>query len=291
MPRLFCFGYGFSAATLAHSLMNRGWDIAGTAREEAKRDRMRAEGIDPVKFDGTSPIADLEGALRGARHVLLSVPPGKEGDPVLAHHADYFRKHADRFEWVGYLSTTGVYGDRQGDWVDEDTAPAPLTPRGQARLKAEQDWLTLQQEAGLPVHIFRLAGIYGPIRNPFRSLRDGTARRIEKKGQVFSRIHVEDIAGILRASIDEPHPGRVYNVCDDEAAPPQDVITFAAELLNMEPPPLIPFEKAKMSEMGRSFYAECKRVRNNRVKEELDYTFKYPTYREGLMALQEAERF
>jgi nucleoside-diphosphate-sugar epimerase len=216
---------------------------------------------------------------------LLSAPPDAAGDPVLASHANDLA--AARPSWLGYLSTTGVYGDRAGEWVDEQTPPAPQSERAMRRLAAEQAWLAWGRAHEMPVHIFRLAGIYGPGRNQLESLREGTARRIVKPGQVFSRIHVEDIANVLEASIAKPNAGAIYNVCDDEPAPPHEVIEYAAKLLNTTPPPLERFEDAarSMSEMALSFYADSKRVRNERIKTELGVALGYPTYREGLMAL------
>ena len=194
---------------------------------------------------------------------------------------------AGQLKWVGYLSTTGVYGDRQGGWVDENSELLPATERGRRRVQAEADWQSLHTAHSLPLHIFRLAGIYGPGSNQLVSLLNGKSRRVVKQGQVFSRIHVDDIAATLEASLEKPNPGRVYNVCDDEAAPPQEVVAHAAELLKRPPPPEIAFEEADMSPMGRSFYAESKRVSNERIKQELAVELAYPTYREGLSALLE----
>ncbi|MBI1262117.1 MAG: NAD-dependent epimerase/dehydratase family protein [Rhizobiales bacterium] len=282
-PRLFCFGYGFSAAALGRRLAARGFEIAGTCRQPEKAERMKEQGVAAYLFDGR--LADADAALKGTTHLLLSVPPGETGDPVLAVHGKAIAGLAPDLQWLGYLSTTGVYGDREGDWVDEESPLEPGTERGARRLAAEQGWQALAEAHDLPLHIFRLAGIYGPGRNQLQSLREGKARRIIKPGQVFSRIHVEDIAGILEASIDRPHPGRAYNVCDDEAAPPQDVVAFAAELLGMAPPPEIDFEAAELSPMARSFYSESKRVTNQRLHDELGVTLRYPNYREGLRAL------
>jgi len=271
MPHLFCFGLGFSAQALIRRLQPKGWTISGTNRDGAPLD-----GVTVWHFDGGAPVP--EAALEGVTHLLLSVPPGADGDPVAKQHHGLLAQR--RFDWVGYLSTTGVYGDRGGDWVDENSPLEPSTERGRRRLEAERDWLDL-----LDAHLFRLAGIYGPGRNQLVSMLDGTAKRIVKPGQVFSRIHVDDIAGVFAASIAAPRPGRAYNVCDDEPAPPQDVVAFAAELLGMKPPPEIAFAEAELPPMARSFYAESKRVSNRRIKQELGYRLLYPTYREGLRAL------
>ncbi|MEL6099673.1 MAG: SDR family oxidoreductase [Pseudomonadota bacterium] len=217
---------------------------------------------------------------------MVSAGPNAEGDPILTQYRDVIAATAPTLEWVGYLSTTGVYGDHNGAWIDESTPLAPSTQRGQWRKAAEQAWIDIPD---LPLHIFRLAGIYGPGRGPFEKVRRGTARRIIKKGQVFSRIHVDDIAQVVTASINRPNPGAVYNVCDDDPAPPQDVISYAAELLELPEPPAVAFEKAEMTPMARSFYAESKKVRNDKIKDELGVALKYSNYREGLAALLAAE--
>ena len=278
MNTLLSIGHGYSGAALARRLLAQGWQVIGTTRNPAKAARMAAEGVEPVLLPGS-----LAPALARATHVLTSVAPEGGADPILAAHEAELR--AARPVWMGYLSTTAVYGDHAGDWVDEETALTPATARGQARVAAEAGWAAL----GLPLHIFRLAGIYGPGRGPFEKVRDGTARRIIKPGQVFSRIHVEDIAQVLEASIARPRPGAVYNVCDDDPAPPEDVIGHAAELLGLPLPPAIPLDQAEMTPMARSFYAESKRVRNDRIKDELGVRLLYPTYREGLAALLAAE--
>ena len=285
MPgRLFCFGLGYTAMVLARRLRRHGWKIAGTTREDERCRMLAGEGIEAYRFDRAQPLADPAAALAGANYILLSVPPDAEGDPVLDLHGDDIAGLGG-IRWLGYLSTTGVYGDRGGDWVDETSELRPSTERGARRVAAEQGWLNLGQRHGLPVHVFRLAGIYGPGRNQIESLKAGSARRIVKPGQVFSRIHVEDIATVLEASMAKPNPGATYNVCDDEAAAPQDVVAHAAGLLGIEPPPEIAFETADLSPMGRSFYAESKRCRNGRIKTELGVSLRYPSYREGLRAL------
>ena len=282
--RLFCFGLGFSARALAGRLRDAGWRLAGTTRGPDKAAALRAEGFEVFAFDRDRPLDDPAGALAGATHVLSSVPPDERGDPVIDHHGDALRGCAG-LAWLGYLSTTGVYGDRAGGWVDEDSALEPTGSRGQRRVDAERAWLALHRERGLPVHVFRLAGIYGPGRNALESVRAGRARRVDKPGQVFSRIHVEDIAAVLEASIARPHPGRAYNVCDDNPAPPQEVIAHACALLGREPPPLVPIEDAELSPMGRSFYRDNKRVANRRIKDELGVRLAYPDYKAGLAAL------
>lgn len=275
---LLSFGHGFSARALARRLVPQGWRVIGTTRSAEKVEALRDEGVEGVVWPGS----DLSEALGAATHLLTSVSPGEDGDPVLNALGDDIAAIAGRLDWAGYLSTTGVYGDHEGDWVDEGSPLEPSTARGQKRVVAEAAWRAIP---GLPLHIFRLAGIYGPGRGPFEKVRRGTARRIIKQGQVFSRTHVEDIAQVLEASINRPNPGAAYNVCDDDPAPPQDVIGYAAELLGLPLPPAVDFEEADMTPMARSFYAESKRVENSRIKDELGVVLKYPDYKAGLEAL------
>ena len=279
---LISFGHGYSARALARLLVPRGWTLYGTTRKPEKCALLEAEGVIPILW----PDGDLSEALNAATHILMSAAPGEEGDPVLARYGLEIAEIAERLSWAGYLSTTGVYGDHQGAWVDETAALTPATRRGQMRVEAEREWA---QIPGLPLHIFRLAGIYGPGRGPFEKVRNGTARRIIKPGQIFSRIHVEDIAQVLAASTLRPNPGAAYNVCDDNPAPPQDVIGYAAELLGLPLPPEVSFEEAEMSPMARSFYAESKKVDNTRIKEELGVDLIYPDYQTGLQALLAAD--
>ena len=283
--RLFCVGLGYSAMALARRLIGKHWRVAGTCRSAAKADALRAIGIEPFLFDRNAPLADAAAALAGTTHLLSSVPPDAAGDPVIDHHGNDLVR-LEGVKWTGYLSTTGVYGDRGGDWVTERDALRPIGPRGRARVAAEEAWLGLGH-VGHKVHVFRLAGIYGPGRSALDTLREGRAKRVVKQGQIFSRIHVDDIATILEASIAKPDAEAVYNVCDDEPAPPQDVIAYAAALLGVPAPPEVPYEEAakSMSEMARSFYAESKRVSNRRIKGELGVTLAYPDYRIGLKAL------
>jgi nucleoside-diphosphate-sugar epimerase len=272
---LFCFGFGFSAQALAAGLKNRGWKISATSRTVEGVAKINASSLAGFIFDANLKIPS------DVTHLLISAPPDENGDPVLRDFAEQLQnlKHA---QWAGYLSTTGVYGDKGGDWVDEETPLTPNTARGQRRLAAEQAWL----KTGIPVHLFRLAGIYGPGRNQLLTVKNGTAKRIVKAGQIFSRIHVDDIAGVLAASITKPNPSRAYNVCDDEPCPPQDVVAYAAELLGLPLPPEIPFEQAELSPMAKSFYADSKRVSNTRIKTELGYHLQYSSYRVGLSALK-----
>lgn len=282
--RLFVFGLGFTGLRLAETLRAHGWSVAGTVRGTDRLDALRARGIDAHPFERGQPLANAAATLDGTTHLLISVPPDAAGDPVVDEHGpDIVRLGS--LAWVGYLSTTGVYGDKAGGWVDETTEPHPTGPRQRQRLAAEQAWLDLQRAQGVPVHLFRLAGIYGPGRSAIDQVRAGTARRIDKPGQVFSRTHVDDIVQVLRASMARSNPGAVYNVCDDDPAPGHEVIAHACGLLGIAPPPLIPFDAATLSPMAASFYADSKRVSNDRIKRELGVTLLYPDYRSGLAAV------
>ncbi|MDP3960600.1 MAG: SDR family oxidoreductase [Pseudorhodobacter sp.] len=276
---LLSLGHGYSAQALARRLIPQGWRVIGTTRSAARAEALRGEGVEPLLWPGSA----LGPALRDASHLLSSIAPAAVGDPVLAALGGQIAS-AD-LAWVGYLSTTGVYGNHGGGWVDEDTTLTPGTERGRWRVQAERGW----QALAVPLHIFRLAGIYGPGRGPFAKLRDGSARCILKPGQVFSRIHVEDIAQVLEASIARPQPGAIYNVCDDDPAPPEDVIGYAAELLGLPPPPAVAYADADLSPMARSFYAESKKVSNARIKRELGIRLMHPDYRAGLAALLASE--
>ncbi|KUO55094.1 MAG: NAD(P)-dependent oxidoreductase [Alphaproteobacteria bacterium BRH_c36] len=284
MKHVVCFGFGFSAQALAPRLKAQGWRVSGTSRSAEGAAKIRTAGFEAVIFDGATASEGVRDALATATHIVVSAPPGEVGDPVLIQHlADI--ASARQLEWIGYLSTVGVYGDRNGAWVDETTPEAPQTQRSRRRLEAERDWLALdgQQGAGKPrVQVFRLAGIYGPGRSAVDQVLSGRARRIIKPGQVFNRIHVEDIANTLEAAIARGGNHAVYNVADDEPAPPQDVIGYAAELLGLPPPPAVAFENAELTPMARSFYAEVKRVRNDLLKTDLGVQLRYPTYRDGL---------
>jgi nucleoside-diphosphate-sugar epimerase len=284
VSRLFAFGLGFSAQALAERLSAQGWQIAGTVRDETKLAQLAAKSYKLARFAGESGNRAVTELLEGTTHLLHSIPPVPGGDPVLAQYRDLIAGLSS-LEWIGYLSTVGVYGDQEGRWVDESTPTKPNSARTEARVLAEQAWLDFGMESGVPAQIFRLAGIYGPGRSVFDKLREGTARRVNKDGQVFSRIHVEDIASVLEASIANPRAGAIYNVADDEPAAPGEVVAYAAELIGIAPPPEVTFEEADLTPMARSFYEGSRRIKNARIKSELGVKLRYPTYREGLAAL------
>ncbi len=284
MPRLFCFGLGYSALRLADAVRADGWDVAGTCRDEAKCEALRARGIEAHPFGGLDARV-----LSGTTHLLHSIPPGETGDPVLAAHGGDIAA-IGTLCWAGYLSSTGVYGDHGGGWVDENTPPNPGMERARRRLAAELQWRDYGSTRAIPLHVFRLAGIYGPGRGALDQVRDGSARRLVKPGQFFSRIHVDDIVAVLRASMARPDPGAIYNVCDDEPAPAADVVAFACDLLGVEPPPEIPFDQAGLGPLARSFFAENRRVRNARIKRALGVALRYPDYRAGLEAILVEQR-
>jgi len=289
MTHLFCFGFGFSARSLAHRLheyaeQSPGFRITGTSRSADGAARISALGYTGLVFDGTRRSADVSNALADATHVLVSAAPVETGDPVLNHHRDDLGG-AEALEWIGYLSTIGVYGDQDGRWVDETTPVNPSSQRSKRRVLAEEAWLDFAKRSGKQTQVFRLAGIYGPGRSAVDQLRKGTARRIVKPGQIFNRIHADDIAATLKAAMSGRGSHAVYNVTDNEPAPPQDVVAYAAELMGIEPPPEIAFENANLSPMGRSFYSERKRVSNRRIREDLGVELSCPTYREGMAAV------
>ncbi len=284
MSHLLCLGMGYSARVLARRLHGEGWRISGSAQSADGKLQVTAAGFDGLQFDGLSTSQDVIDALQTTTHLLISAPPGVTGDPVLTHCAGSIAT-APNLRWIGYLSTVGVYGDHGGAWVDEETPATPGSERSKLRLTAENAWLDFGSANDLPVHIFRLAGIYGPGRSAIDNLRAGRARRIDKPGQVFNRIYVDDIATALTASMTKPHASRVYNVTDGNPSPPADVVAYGAELLGLPVPPLVPFADAGLSAMGRSFYSENKRVSNARILNELSVMLAYPSYREGLRAV------
>lgn len=280
---LLCVGLGYCAAALASRLHSQGWRVSGSSRSGEGTSRIRALGYAGVEI-GSGNEGGLDAALGEATHLLVSAPPEADGDPLLRHHRQAIAASRS-LVWIGYLSTIGVYGDRQGGWVDEDSEPHPGQERSRRRLQVEGEWLRLGRESGKRVQIFRIAGIYGPGRNQLESLLEGSARRLVKPGQVFNRIHVEDIAASLAAAIGRGGAGRIYNLSDDGPAPPDEVLVYAAGLLGLPAPEPIPYDAALLSPMAASFYAENRRVSNRRLHEELGVTLTYPTYREGLSAL------
>lgn len=284
MSHLFCFGLGYSAAALASRLTAEGWRISGTSRSPDGVARLRAAGHDGLAFAGDARSPDVARTIALASHVLVSAPPDIDGDPVLRHHAGDLAT-APGLCWIGYLSTVGVYGDHGGGWVDEDTEPRPATTRSRLRLAAEDQWRDFAVRTGRHLFVLRLSGIYGPGRNALENLQDGTARRIIKPGQVFNRIHVADIGSACQAMMQPGAAPGTYNVTDDEPAPPQDVVAYAAGLLGVAVPPEQPYDDAVMTAMARSFYGENKRVSNRKLRQTLGVQLAYPTYREGLRAL------
>ncbi|MFZ4762915.1 MAG: SDR family oxidoreductase [Alphaproteobacteria bacterium] len=310
LPGLFCFGLGYTAKNLGETILghhpsfpnqhlvpiNKGWHVAGTSRNIAHKADLAAKGFNLFSLDTqitaaptetSAQIPDSLSLIRGVlasghyASLLISVPPDSEGCPIFRLLADFLVQYRQLFHWVGYLSTTGVYGQQHGEWVDETTTPNPLKPHNHFRLKAENQWLSLSAH-DMPIHIFRLSGIYGQGRSAIDKICEGTAQRIDSPGQLFNRIHVDDIVQTLLCSMKNPCSGRVYNVSDDEPAPARNVIEEACRLLDAEPPPLIPLAHASLSAMAQSFYAENKKVFNQRIKQELGVKLLYPTYREGL---------
>jgi len=281
-PRIFVFGLGYSALATVRRLRDR-FDIAGTTREPSRAAALSAEGIAVTRFDGEERSAEVSAALRDATHVLSSVPPGESGDPVLALHGDDLAR-APALRWLGYLSSVAVYGNYGGAWVSERTTPHPQTERAVNRHKAELEWRRLGSQRDIPAVIFRIAGIYGPGRNALVALGEGRAHRVVKPGQVFNRIHVDDIAAAVSAGVDASVSG-ILNLADDEPSPPQDVVAFAAHLMSVAAPPEVPIERAELSPMARSFYADNKRVDNSRMKALLNGKLTFANYRDGLSAM------
>ena len=287
---LFCFGLGFTGSALVRVLQARGWAVAGTCREKVHQDLWDRAGVRAYAFDGKTASREIGQALAKVSHVLVTIPPHKEdGDVVLRHFRDALARSSG-LRWLGYLSTTGVYGNRDGEWVDESSELKPVFDHQKRRAEAESQWFDLYRGHGVPVHVFRLAGIYGPGRNLLERVRRGVAKRIDQPGLVFNRIHVDDVEQTLAASMERPHPGAIYNVVDDLPAAPAEAVAFACELLHVDAPPLVPLDEAGLSEMGRGFYLTNKKVRNRKINEELGVTLHYPDYRSGLRSLLEQER-
>lgn len=292
--KLFCFGYGYTASYLAERLRASDWKIAGTTTDEEKYVFMKDQGIDAYLFDSSQPLADPLEALEGVTHILLSIPPSIAGDPAyLMHGVDI--ANIPTLEWVGYLSTIGVYGNQDGRWIDETKMTAPTSRRGSSRLKAEEQWRELGENTGMIMpHFFRMSGIYGPGRSAIDAVRAGDSRRIEKPGHVFNRIHIEDILQVLISSINMPSPGEIYNLADDCPTPSHEVIAYACELLGYDMPPMIPFDQADIAPIVRSFYTDNKRIKNDKIKSAFGLSLIYPTYKTGLDACyaieEEADR-
>jgi hypothetical protein len=289
MKKLFCFGYGYTCDYLGHALALQGdWMLAGTTRDPERRAMLRARGISAHVFDYEHPLADPALILEGTTHILISTPPDDAGDPAFLLHEDDILR-IPTLQWVGYLSTTGVYGDRGGGQVDETSELRPTSRRGSRRVLAESQWYGLFRSLGLPVHIFRLAGIYGPGRSALDSVRAGVARRINKPGHAFGRIHVEDIVQALCASMDNISPGNIYNVVDDVPAPSHEVIEYACQILGRPVPPLVNFDDANLAPITRSFYMDNRHTLNAKIKSELGLVLKYPNFRAGLDGCLAAE--
>lgn len=287
-PSVFCFGLGYTALALARRVLPLGWRMAGTTTDKRKYTALRDIGIAAELFNSRHPLADAGSSLGTATHILLSIPPVTEGDPAFDLHGSDIAA-APHLAWLGYLSTTGVYGNRNGEWIDETATPAPTSRRGDHRLVAEEAWRGLHDRDGVPVHVFRLSGIYGPGRSALDSLRAGQARRINKPGHVFNRIHVDDIVTTLQASMQAPSPGAIYNLADDEPASSADVLSYASRLIDVPEPPLIDFDKADLAPIVRSFYKDNKKIRNDLIKSDLGISLRYPDYRTGLAACLAAE--
>lgn len=285
---LFCFGYGYVAENLAETLKLHDWKISGTTTDVDKVAHMAENDVTAYVFDENMPLCDPFSALKDATHILISIPPQKFGDLVLDMHETDL-ENLRNVEWIGYLSSTAVYGNRDGKWVDEDTLPAPTSQRGSVRQMSEMQWRQFYNETRFPLHIFRLSGIYGPGRSMLNTVRAGHPRRIEKAGHAFNRIHVEDIVQTLIASINQPHPMDIYNLADDCAAPSHEMIAYACTLLGEDVPPLIPFEEADLAPIVKSFYADNKRIKNDKIKSKLGIKLLHPDYKSGLNACLKAE--
>ncbi len=288
--KLFCFGLGFTGSALVREVRAQGWTASGTCRENTQEEYWVEAGVQTYCFDGKDILGAVENAVREASHVLVTIPPQIDAGDVVLNHFKKILADSSQLRWLGYLSTTGVYGNRDGGWVDETSELRPEFDHQQRRVAAEKQWRDLYREHQVPVHMFRLAGIYGPGRNLLQRVRQGSARRIDQPGLVFNRVHVEDVVQVLCASMDHPHPGSVYNVSDDFPASPAEAVAFACELLQVEVPPLIALEDAELSKMGRGFYLTNKKVRNHKIKEELGIQLRYPDFKAGLRALLDIEQ-
>ncbi|EJZ22122.1 SDR family oxidoreductase [Rhizobium sp. Pop5] len=282
------FGCGFSGTAIAKAFAGGGVRVSGTTRSAEKMEALSRDGIEAFLFDGETLEDRLRESLAGVTHLVQSIAPGK-ADPLLRLLGEDDAGLLPRLEWIGYLSTVGVYGDHKGAWINEETPCVPVSGRSKERLEAEEGWLAMGERRGVPAAILRLSGIYGPGRNAFCNLEKGTARRLIKKDQVFNRIRVEDIGSAARFLSDH-RLGGIYNVTDDRPGPPQDVIVEAARLMGVEPPPEQAFETADLSPMARSFYGENKRVSNAKLKA-AGFEFSFPDYPISLAQLWQDERW
>ncbi|MCO6187331.1 SDR family oxidoreductase [Rhizobium sp. L1K21] len=283
--KLLIIGCGYSGQAIARTAKGVFSEISGTTRSAEKAEKLREAGIGAFIYDGGEPSGELAAAMAEATHIIQSIAPGEGGDPLLNLGIERLRALCPALTWIGYLSTVGVYGDHDGAWVTEETVCKPVSRRSVERVDAENGWQEFAEKTGVPVAILRLSGIYGPGRNTFKNLEKGTARRLIKDGQVFNRIRVEDIA-TAALFLAQRNEGGIFNVTDDEPAPPQDVVEFAARLIGAPVPPDVPFETADLKPMARSFYGENKRVSNAKIKS-LGFEFAYPNYRQSLQSLLE----
>ncbi len=290
MSRLFVFGLGYSAEAVARRALAAGWQVAGTTRDADKAARLEASGIAVTRLQDQGSKGAVAQALEGATHLIASAAPRDEGDPVLEAYAEAIHSHAGDLAWIGYLSSLSVYGDCKGAWVEESSQAEPTSSVGRRRLEAEAAWSSLAADLDLPLAVFRLAGIYGPGRNLLRDLKSGKARHVVKPGQVFNRIHVEDIAGAVMAAMERPEQAGIFNLADREPAAQSLVVQEAARLLGIAPPPAKPVEEAELSPMAQRFWSENRRVSARRLAKDLGYSLRYPTYREGLAGLLSSER-
>lgn len=289
MPHLFIFGLGYIGGALARAALAQGWSVAGTGRDPARLAAMQAAGIETHLFDRERPLAEIDTLLARATHLLTTTPGDGRGDPVMDVHASNIVK-ARHLSWVGALSGASVYGDRGGGFATEESAIVATNSKAKARVRQELGWTALWQRDSLPVHIFRLGGVYGPGRSALDRVQSGTLERIAKPGHVFHWVHVDDVVQTLLASMAQPAPGRVYNVADDEALSVSDLVCLASEALNIAPPPARPFDAAKLSPMAAAMFADNRRVSNQRIKQELGVVLRFPRMNDGLRAIVTAER-
>lgn len=282
---LLCFGAGYSAKRISKNLLKKGWQVSGTCRTYESAKFLSAIGVEPLVFYRNEFTPELKSKIAQATHIIISIPPDSLGDPVLNVFKNELLCKTNPIQWIGYFSSTGVYGDHHGEWVDEQSKTKTVNEQGLQRLNAEREWLMLYKYFSLPIHIFRIAGIYGPQRNPLDQARIGKAQRIFKEDFVFSRIHVDDIANAIECSIAKPNPGSIYNLADDEPAPYHEVVEYAYRLLNMKMPPLKPIEAADISSIQRLFFSESRKISNLKISKELKVIMKYPNFRKGLLSL------